>query len=88
MPRYLLGEHISEQLQRIPFGWKIYEDRDNNHAAGLGGATFLTINPHSGPYQIIDVIKNYTTSDWASYINDNDEVELARHVAFKIDVTI
>lgn len=73
LPRYLLGEHVSEQLQKVPFGWKIYQDRDKNHAAGLGGATFLTINPHSGPYQIIDVfseggndlIPEYT-GEWAS----------------------
>jgi hypothetical protein len=56
LPKYLLGEYINEQLQKIPFGFKIYQDAANNHAAGLDGATFLTINPHSGPYQVIDMI--------------------------------
>ena len=56
LPRYLLGEYISEQLYKIPFGWKLYQDGDRNHAAGLDGATFLTINPTSGPYQIIDMV--------------------------------
>ena len=56
LPRYLLGEYVNEQLYKIPFGWKLYQDGDRNHAAGLDGATFLTINPHSGPYQIIDLV--------------------------------
>jgi hypothetical protein len=86
LPRYLLGEYVNEQLQKVPFGWKIYQDKDHNHAAGLGGATFLTINPHSGPYQIIDCVRDYTTDEWSSYINDDYEGELAHHVAFKIDV--
>lgn len=66
LPRYLLGEYVNEQLQKIPFGWKIYQDQDNNHAAGLGGATFLTINPHYGPYQIVDVLAGDYTDEWAS----------------------
>jgi hypothetical protein len=56
LPRYLLGEYVNEQLYKIPFGWKIYQDAERNHAAGLDGATFLTINPHSGPYEIIDLV--------------------------------
>lgn len=56
LPRYLLGEYVNEQLYKIPFGWKLYQDGERNHAAGLDGATFLTINPHSGPYQIVDLV--------------------------------
>lgn len=62
LPRYLLGEYINEQLYKIPFGWKLYESIDKNHAAGLDGATFLTINPHSGPYKIVD---------WTIDVNDD-----------------
>lgn len=64
LPRYLLGEYVSS-LGTIPFGWKILSD--DNVAAGLNGATFITINPHSGPYEIIDLVGGTgSTGEWAS----------------------
>jgi hypothetical protein len=63
LPRYLLGEHVLNQVYTMPFGWKLYESATNNYAAGLDGATFITINPHSGPYEIID---------WSVDMNNND----------------
>jgi len=65
MPDYLLGEYVNEYLQKVPFGWKILTDTDNV-AAGLDGATFITVNPHSGPYSIIDLVSGGTSEDWAS----------------------
>jgi hypothetical protein len=65
MPDYLLGEYVNDYMQKIPFGWKLPTD-DDNIAAGLNGATFITINPHSGPYKIIDLIHGNTSDDWAS----------------------
>ena len=64
LPRYLLGEYVST-LGNIPFGWKIIDD-NNNVAAGLDGATFVTINPHTGPYEIVDLVGGTgATGDWA-----------------------
>jgi hypothetical protein len=65
LPDYLLGEYVNELGQKIPFGWKILGDLDNV-AAGLDGATFITINPHSGPYEILDLVNGGTTGEWAS----------------------
>lgn len=64
LPQYLLGEYIVNNITKIPYGWKIISDLDNV-AAGLDGATFLTINPHSGPYRILDHITGTTPTDWA-----------------------
>jgi len=65
LPEYLLGEYL-KNLEKIPFGWKLIGDTDNV-AAGLDGATFITINPHSGPYKIIDLVNDTgPTGDWAS----------------------
>jgi hypothetical protein len=65
LPQYLLGEYVSS-LGDIPFGWKILSDIDNA-AAGLDGATFITINPHDGPYEIIDLVQGTgSTNTWAS----------------------
>lgn len=65
LPDYLLGEYINEQLQKIPFGWKLLTETDNV-AAGLNGATFLTVNPHTGPYKILDLVSGTINDDWAS----------------------
>lgn len=64
LPQYLLGEYVST-LGDIPFGWKIIGD-DDNIAAGLDGATFITINPHSGPYEVVDLVGGTGGTDtWA-----------------------
>jgi len=68
LPRYLLGEHVNEQLQKLPFGWKIFRSTEYNHAAGLDGATFLTINPQAGPYEILTWYNGGTTDEWAQAI--------------------
>lgn len=65
LPNYLLGEYINDDLEKVPFGWKLFSDTDN-YAAGLNGATFLTINATTGPYKILDIINGTETSDWAS----------------------
>jgi len=54
LPSYLLGEYLNSLGEKIPFGWKIIGL--DNVAAGLNGATFITINPHTGPYEIIDLV--------------------------------
>jgi hypothetical protein len=64
LPPYLLGEYVNSLGQKVPFGWKLYTDTDNV-AAGIDGATFITINPHSGPYNIIDLVGGQTSEDWA-----------------------
>jgi len=64
LPEYLLGEYVNDYLQKIPFGWKLPTDTDNV-AAGLNGATFITINPHSGPYRIVDLVNSSISEDWA-----------------------
>ena len=64
LPEYLLGEYINDYLQKVPFGWKIPTDTDNV-AAGLDGITFITINPHSGPYKIVDLVNGSSSDDWA-----------------------
>jgi hypothetical protein len=79
LPRYLLGEHVNDELQKLPLGWKLYEDAEHNHAAGLDGATFLTINPHSGPYPIISWFGETPTDEWAQSITAT--------VAFKITIS-
>jgi hypothetical protein len=63
LPDYLLGEYVNQYLEKIPFGWKILSENDNI-AAGLDGITFITVNPHSGPYKIIDLIHGSTNEDW------------------------
>lgn len=65
LPDYLLGEYVNSLVQKVPFGWKLPTDTDNV-AAGLNGATFITVNPHSGPYKIIDLVNGTTSTDWAS----------------------
>jgi hypothetical protein len=65
LPDYLLGEYTNDYLQKVPFGWKLPTDTDNV-AAGLNGATFITVNPHSGPYKIVDLVNETTSDDWAS----------------------
>ena len=64
LPQYLLGEYLND-LGKIPFGWKVLTDTDNV-AAGLDGATFITINPHDGPYEVIDLVGGTGgTGEWA-----------------------
>jgi hypothetical protein len=58
LPQYLLGEYLKD-TQKIPYGWKLLSDLDNV-AAGIDGATFITINPYSGPYQILDLVYDTT----------------------------
>jgi len=65
LPNYLLGEYVNDLGEKIPFGWKILGDLDNV-AAGIDGATFLTINPHSGPYEILDLVNGGSTDEWAA----------------------
>lgn len=68
LPRYLLGEHVNDQLHKLPFGWKLFRSTEYNHAAGLDGATFLTINPQAGPYEILTWYNGGTTDEWAQAI--------------------
>lgn len=64
LPDYLLGVYVGNET--IPFGWRLLDD-NNNEAAGLDGATFITINPFSGPYNIVDIINDTgETDEWAS----------------------
>lgn len=66
LPNYLLGEYINTSGQKIPFGWKIPSETDIT-AMGLGGATFITINPVAGPYQLLDLVNETgATGEWAS----------------------
>jgi hypothetical protein len=65
LPQYLLGEYVNDLMEKIPYGWKLISDLDN-FAAGLNGATFLTINPHSGPYKVLDLVGETSSSTWAS----------------------
>lgn len=66
LPEYMLGEYINTINQRVPFGWKLPSDLDSV-AAGLDGATFITINPYSGPHEILDLVSNTgSTEEWAS----------------------
>jgi hypothetical protein len=64
LPDYLLGEYTNSYLEKVPFGWKLPTDTDNV-AAGLDGVTFITVNPHSGPYKIVDLVSGGTSEDWA-----------------------
>lgn len=65
LPDYMLGVYVNDILQNVPFGWKIIGEEDNV-AAALDGATFITINPFSGPYQIIDLVGDEgETGEWA-----------------------
>lgn len=75
LPQYMLGEYINDLLQKVPFGWKLPSDTDNI-AAGMDGATFITVNPHAkpypendvlwGPYNILNLVNGTTSDDWAS----------------------
>ena len=61
----MLGEYINDLGQKVPFGWKFITDNDNI-ASGFNGATFITINPHSGPYEILDLVNDTGDTDtWA-----------------------
>jgi len=66
LPEYMLGEYINTSDQKVPFGWKLVGDNDTV-ASGIDGATFITINPHSGPYNVIDLVGGTgETDEWAS----------------------
>jgi hypothetical protein len=64
LPPYLLGVYVNDLTQQVPFGWKFMTDTDNI-AAGFNGATFITVNPHSGPYNVLDLVNNTSSDDWA-----------------------
>lgn len=64
LPPYMLGEYINSLGQKVPFGWKLPTDTDDV-AAGLDGATFITVNPFSGPYAIIDLVNGEDSDEWA-----------------------
>lgn len=70
LPQYLLGVYTDSLLRNIPFGWKLRSDIDNI-SAGLDGATFISINPRSGPYEILDLIHSTATDTWASSPQDS-----------------
>jgi hypothetical protein len=55
LPPYMKGEHVSNSLKRVPFGWRIL-DSEHDKASALAGATFISINPVAGPYDVIDVL--------------------------------
>lgn len=66
LPDYMLGVYTNEEGQKIPFGWKIISELDIVSSA-INGATFITINPSSGPYPILDLVNNTgATGDYAS----------------------
>ena len=69
LPNYLLGEYVADNLESIPYGWKFLSDLDGV-ASGFDGATFITINPFSGPYQVLDLVNDEDPEDapdgWAS----------------------
>ncbi len=96
LPQYLLGEHVLNQVYTMPFGWKLYETAAKNHAAGLDGATFLTINPHSGPNEIIDWTIDANNNEipeglegyGTDYLTDEWADERHSAVAFKVQLTI
>jgi hypothetical protein len=67
LPNYLLGEYINENLDKIPFGWKLPISTDSV-AAGLDGATFITINPRTGTYPVIDLVGG--TGPTGDYVED------------------
>ena len=64
LPLYMKGSYINDSLQEIPFGWRLKDSR-YEVASAINGATFITINPVSGPYPIVDVI--------GGEVWDNDE---------------
>ena len=63
IPDYMKGTYISDSLQEIPFGWRIIDDT-YDQASAIDGATYISINPVSGPYPIVDVIGGET---WDPY---------------------
>jgi hypothetical protein len=64
VPDYMLGVYINENLKSIPFGWKI--KNEDIVSSVLNTTTFITINPYSGPYEIIDLVNGGSTDTWAS----------------------
>jgi hypothetical protein len=66
IPEYMKGSYISDALLDIPFGWRLPDD-DYDVASALDGATYISINPVSGPYPIVDVIGG---DNWDPYVTD------------------
>lgn len=63
---YLKGVYISQLGEQIPFGWKLPTNTDII-SSGIDGTTFITINPVSGPYEILDLVNTGSTEEeWAS----------------------
>lgn len=66
LPDYMTGEYINSLGEKIPFGWKLVSDQDIV-ASALDGVIFITINPYSGPHEIIDLVNNTGGNDvWAN----------------------
>jgi hypothetical protein len=63
IPDYMKGSYVTDSLQEIPFGWRIIDDQ-YTEASAISGATFISINPISGPHPIVDVIGGDT---WDPY---------------------
>ena len=63
-PDHMLGVYTNESGEKIPFGWKIITDTDNV-ASAINGVTFITINPSSGPYPILDLVNNNPSTEYA-----------------------
>ena len=73
--------YTNDYIQKVPFGWKILTDTDNV-AAGLDGATFITINPISPNLRYkIAVAQNDSTKT----LNVIDELNGSNNVIADID---
>lgn len=65
LPEYMKGVYVNDALQRIPFGLRVPDDT-YLVASAIGGATFISINPFAGPYNIVDVIAGETLT-WEEF---------------------
>jgi len=66
IPLYMRGEYIKNNLNAIPFGWRI-KDTTYEVASAFGGATYISINPFAGPYPIVDVIAGETWDPYCGF---------------------
>jgi hypothetical protein len=64
IPDYMLGVYVRDDLKKSPIGWKI--KGTDIVSSMLNTSTFITINPYSGPYEIIDLVNQESTNTWAS----------------------
>jgi hypothetical protein len=60
------GDYIRDSLYTIPFGWRLTDDQ-YEVASAINGATYICINPYSGPYPIIDVISGETIEAYSDF---------------------